>query len=95
MRNRGRLLEVLYRAETGPIIDEKEFEAKLITSTVKRLISKYDIKFDRNTIVPSDDDLADRIFRRILQCGPGSIPLQNDDDTCLPAFQAGYSSFIT
>jgi methylamine--corrinoid protein Co-methyltransferase len=67
MRNRGRLLEVLYRAETGPIIDEKDFEAKLITSTVKRLISKYDIKFDRSTIVPSDDDLADRIFQAGLE----------------------------
>ena len=26
MNNRGRLLEVLHRAETGPIIDEKEFD---------------------------------------------------------------------
>jgi methylamine--corrinoid protein Co-methyltransferase len=63
MKNRGRLIEILYRAESGPIIDEKEFEAKLIRSTVKRLISKYEIKFDRNTIVPSNDDLADRIFQ--------------------------------
>ena len=63
MKNRGRLLEILTRVESGPIIDEKEFEAKLITSTVKRLISKYEIKFDKNVIVPSDDDLADRIFQ--------------------------------
>jgi methylamine--corrinoid protein Co-methyltransferase len=63
MNNRGRLLEILRRAETGPIIEELEFEAKLITSTVKQLIDKYDIKFDGDTIVPSDDDLADRIFQ--------------------------------
>ncbi len=67
MRNRGRLVEVLYRAETGPIIDEKDFEAKLIRSTVKRLISKYDIQFDKGTIVPADDDLADRIFQAGLE----------------------------
>lgn len=63
MRNRGRLLEVLYRAETGPIIEEKDFEARLITSTVKELVNKYELKFDKNTIVPSDDELADRVFQ--------------------------------
>ena len=67
MRNRGRLLEVMYRAETGPIIDEKEFEAKLITSTVKKLISKYELMFDKTTIVPSDDELADRVFQAGLE----------------------------
>jgi len=67
MKNRGRLLDILHRAETGPIIDEKDFEAKLITSTVKKLIKKYDLKFDRSTIVPSDDGLADRIFQAGLE----------------------------
>jgi methylamine--corrinoid protein Co-methyltransferase len=63
MNNRGRLLEILHRAETGPIIEELDFESKLITATVKQLINKYEIKFDKNVIVPSDDDLADRIFQ--------------------------------
>ncbi len=67
MRNRGRLLEVMYRAETGPIIEETDFEAKLITSTVKKLTSKYELKFDKSTIVPSDDDLADRVFQAGLE----------------------------
>ncbi len=63
MNNRGRLLEVLHKAETGPIIDEKEFEAKLITQTIAKLIKKYDLKFDKSVMVPSDDELADRIFQ--------------------------------
>ena len=67
MRHRGRLIEVLKRAEAGPIIDEKDFEAKLIRSTIKHLIEKYKIKFTRNTIVPSDDELADRIFEAALE----------------------------
>jgi methylamine--corrinoid protein Co-methyltransferase len=67
MNNRGRLIEVLHRAETGPIIDEKEFEARLITETIAKLIKKYKIKFDKKTIVPSDDDLADRIFQAGLE----------------------------
>jgi methylamine--corrinoid protein Co-methyltransferase len=63
MNNRGRLLEVLNKAETGPIIDEKEFEAKLITQTIKKLIKKYDLKFDKSILVPADDELADRVFQ--------------------------------
>ena len=60
-------MEVMTRAETGPIIDEKEFEARLITSTVKKLVQKYGLKFDRETLVPADDDLADRIFQAGLE----------------------------
>ncbi len=63
MNNRGRLLEVLNKAETGPIIDEKEFEAKLITQTIRKLIKKYELKFDKSVLVPADDELADRIFQ--------------------------------
>lgn len=67
MNNRGRLLEVLHKAETGPIIDEKEFEAKLITQAIAKLIKKYDLKFDKSVLVPSDDELADRIFQAGLE----------------------------
>ena len=41
MRHRGRLIEVLRRAENGPMIDEKDFEAKLITSTVNVFSGLY------------------------------------------------------
>jgi methylamine---corrinoid protein Co-methyltransferase len=63
MRHRGRLLEVLHRAETGPMMEEREFELRLVAPTIKRLVKEYGIKFDRSRIVPSDDDLADRIFQ--------------------------------
>jgi methylamine--corrinoid protein Co-methyltransferase len=67
LKHRGRLSEVLRRAETGPIIDEKDFEGRLITSTVKRLIKKYDIQYDPETLVPSDDELADRLYQAGLE----------------------------
>lgn len=67
MKHRGRLLEVLRRAESGPLIDEKDFEGKLITSTIKRLVEKYAIKYEKQTVVPDDDDLADRIFQAGLE----------------------------
>jgi len=67
LKHRGRLSEVLRRAETGPLIDEKDFEGRLITSTVKRLIKKYDIQYDPETLVPSDDELADRLYQAGLE----------------------------
>jgi hypothetical protein len=77
MKHRGRLLEVLRRAENGPMIDEKDFERNLITPTVKRLIEKYQIKFDRSSIINSNDDLADRLFRRGLNCSQEAMFCQN------------------
>src|SRR3989304_6558782 len=63
MGHRSRLVEVLYRAETGPIPDESDFERKLVAPTIKRLAKQYALPFDPSTIVPSDDDLADRVFQ--------------------------------
>ena len=62
-RHRSRLLDVLHRAETGPIVEEAVFERRMVAPTVRRLTQEYGIKFDRAVIVPSDDDLADRIFQ--------------------------------
>jgi methylamine--corrinoid protein Co-methyltransferase len=67
MRHRARLLEVLHRAETGPILDEPDFERRLVAPTIKRLVERYDLKFDGSSIVPSDDDLADRVFQAGLE----------------------------
>ena len=63
LRHRSRLIEVLHRAETGPIMEEADFERKLVAPTIKRLVKKYSIKFDPQTVVPFDDDLADRLFQ--------------------------------
>ena len=63
LRHRSRLVESLYRAETGPIMEEKDFERRLVAPTIKRLVKEYDIHFDRQQIVPKDDDLADRLFQ--------------------------------
>jgi methylamine--corrinoid protein Co-methyltransferase len=63
MKHRGRLLEVLRRAETGPLIEEKDFEGTLITSTVNHLIKEYGIQYDPETLIPCDDDMADRLYQ--------------------------------
>lgn len=62
MRTRGRLLDVLDKAEHGPIVDEKTFDREYIQIPIARLVEEYDVRWDRNACVPSDDDLADRVF---------------------------------
>jgi methylamine---corrinoid protein Co-methyltransferase len=63
MKQHPRLLDVLQRSETGPLIEEADFERKLVGPTIKRLIDQYDIHYTGQTFVNNDDDLADRIFQ--------------------------------
>jgi methylamine---corrinoid protein Co-methyltransferase len=57
------LASVLEKADTGPIIDEKDWDRKYIGAKVKQLIEKYDIAWDEDDFIPSDDALADRLFQ--------------------------------
>jgi len=65
-------IDVYLRATTGPKVDEKEWDFKIIPQKTKELVKEYDIKIDRNTIIP-DGDLADRIyeagFRLLVETG--------------------------
>ena len=62
MKHRGRLIDNLLRSETGPLIDEKDFD-RMVVQSVKRVVQKFGIKYDKSCIVSSDDDLADRVFQ--------------------------------
>ena len=67
MRTRGRLLQVLDKAETGPIVKEKEFDTEYIQKPIAELVKKYDIQWKKGVMVPSDDALADRVFEAGLE----------------------------
>jgi methylamine--corrinoid protein Co-methyltransferase len=57
------LLSTLDKAENGPVVDEKDWDGKIIGRTVRDLIEKYDIRVGADDpFVASDDDLADRVF---------------------------------
>ena len=58
-----RLWEMIDRSKTGPHMEEDEFLPRLFTPTLKRLIKKYEIKYDSQTPVPTDDQMADRIWQ--------------------------------
>jgi methylamine--corrinoid protein Co-methyltransferase len=67
MKNRARLTDVLARAEDGPLVDERDFERKLLSPALKKVIEKYRISFDESNIVPNNHDLADRLFQAGLE----------------------------
>lgn len=53
---------VVERALEGPICMEREFEINIFVANMRKVIEKYGIKYSPQNPVPSDDDLADRIW---------------------------------
>jgi methylamine--corrinoid protein Co-methyltransferase len=58
-----RINEVLDRAETGPFCLEKDYDLKVLRRKLESVIKEYEIKFDPDNIVPSDDSLADDVWK--------------------------------
>jgi len=57
-----RIISVLHKAETGPIVLEKDFDKRILIPNIKRVVKEYDIKYDPNNPVPSDDSLAKDVW---------------------------------
>jgi len=62
-----RMWEILRRAETGQFIEEKDFLMKHFIPTMRKVIKKYEIKYNPQIPVTSDDDLADRVWQAALE----------------------------
>jgi methylamine--corrinoid protein Co-methyltransferase len=58
--------EVCRRANTGPTMDVQSFDLDVVYMTARQLCQKYKIVFDPKTPVPSDDDLADRVYQAAI-----------------------------
>jgi methylamine---corrinoid protein Co-methyltransferase len=57
------LVEVFDRAESGPLTSETDFYMKRYVPKLQELIARYKIKWDKETIINTDDDLNDRVFQ--------------------------------
>ena len=57
------LYEVIDRAMSGRYCSEQEFDMEVLVPKVQEVVSKYKIKYDPENPIPSDDDLADRVFQ--------------------------------
>ena len=60
------LLDVVDRALTGKACFEKEYDLHIFSSKLREVVKEYDIKYDPDTPVPSDDSLADDVFKAAL-----------------------------
>ncbi|MFX0115079.1 MAG: monomethylamine:corrinoid methyltransferase [Candidatus Hodarchaeota archaeon] len=55
--------DVIEKAETGPICLEKDFDRKTLRFTLNEVIREYDIRYDPDNLIPSDNTLADDVFK--------------------------------
>jgi len=58
-----RINDVLERAETGPVCFERDFDTKILVPNIERVVKEYDIKYRPETPIPSDDSLADDLWK--------------------------------
>ncbi len=62
MANPYRLWEIQERSNTGPFCEENDFLPKVFAPKLQEVIKKYEITYNPDTPVPSDDGLADRVW---------------------------------
>lgn len=55
-------LEIIDRSDSGEYISEENWDLEKVAMTCMRLVSQYDLKWDKQTLVPDDPALADRLF---------------------------------
>jgi len=60
------LLDVVERALTGKVCSERDYDLKIFSTKLIEIVKEYDIKYDPENPVPSDDDLADDVFEAAL-----------------------------
>ena len=58
--------EILARTKAGPIIEEKNFDLSLFKKT-QELQKKYDIRYNPDKPVETDDDMVDRLYQAGLE----------------------------
>ena len=57
-----RLVEIINRSLSGPILEEEVFNREHVTGGLNRVVKEYGIQVDRGRIINFDDDLADRVW---------------------------------
>ncbi len=73
MIDTGRLIDIINRSLTGPVVEEQTFDLSHVAAGVQRAVRDYEIKADRDHIVNLDDGMADRVWQAavdfLASCG--------------------------
>ena len=60
-------LDILDRAKTGPQVKKNDWDLEHVVIPTKQIVRKYDLTWDKQSVVPNDPDLADRVFQAALE----------------------------
>lgn len=60
---KGKLFKYWNRAESGPMMTEKEFDLKVYWPALQRIVEKYKIEYNPDEVVPQSSDFTDEIFK--------------------------------
>ncbi len=58
--------EICRRAQSGPTMSAETFDLDVVYANARKVCEKYKIVYDPQNPIPSDDDLADRVFGAAL-----------------------------
>lgn len=59
-------IDVLDRCANGQMMTQKDYDMKLFIPAMRKVLKKYDIKWNRNEVVNTDDSFADRVFEAAI-----------------------------
>ena len=60
-------VDICMRTEEGRMMEQMDYYMKVFIPKLREVVKKYDIKYDPDTPVPSDDGLADRVFEAAFE----------------------------
>ena len=73
MKHTTRLMDIIQRSLTGPLMDEEDFNDQHVTQGLARVIKEYEIQINQEQIINQDDALADRVWEAavdfLARCG--------------------------
>ena len=58
--------EIVRRSENGELVEEKAYDMRVVRTSME-VQKKYDIKFDPDVVIPSDDAMIDRVFEAAIE----------------------------
>ena len=62
----GLYFETMERCTMGKRVHEEKFDTAMLPR-IRGLMEKYDLKFNREEIIPDDDAMADRMFAASME----------------------------
>ena len=65
-------LEIIDRSKTGSAVSKSDWDMEHVVLLTMRLTRKFDLKWDKNQIIPEDNALIDRIFQAGLELAESS-----------------------